>query len=52
MLIPPTCDGCSATSTLSHVLDCRREGLVIRCHNEIHDALGDLACFAHKDNMI
>ena len=30
MVIPPTCDGCEAAFTLSHALDFRRGGLVIR----------------------
>ena len=49
ILMPPTCDGCGAAFTLSHALDCRRGGLVVRRHNEIRDALGDLACLAYKD---
>ena len=49
MLMPPTCDGCGAAFTLSHALDCRKGGLVVRRHNEICDALGDLACLAYKD---
>ena len=49
MLIPPTCDECGTAFTLSHTLDCRRGGLVIRCHNEICDALGDLVYLAYKD---
>ena len=36
-------------AVLLHALDCRRGGLVIRRRNEIHDALGDLACLAYKD---
>ena len=46
ILMPPTCDGYGAAFTLS---DCRRGGLVVRRHNEIRDALGDLACLAYKD---
>ena len=49
MLMPPTCDGCGAAFTLSHALDCRRGGLVVRRHNEIRDALEDLASLAYKD---
>ena len=49
MPMPPTCDECGAAFTLSHALDCRRGGMVIRCHNEICNALGDLACLAYKD---
>ena len=47
--MPPTCDGCGAAFTLSHALDCRRGGLVVRRHNEIRDALGDLASLAYRD---
>ena len=49
MLMLPTGDGCGAAFTLSHAMDCRRGGLVVRRHNEICDALGDLACLAYKD---
>ena len=44
MLMPPTSDGCANTFILSHALDCRSGGLVVRRHNEIRDALGDLDC--------
>ena len=47
--MPTSCDGCGAAFTLSHALDCRRGGLVIRRHSEIRNALGDLACLAYKD---
>ena len=46
MLMPPTCDRCGAAFSLSHALDCRKGGLVVRCHNEISEALRDLACLA------
>ena len=49
MLMPTSCDGCGAAFTLSHALDCRRGGLVIRRHIEIRDPLGDLACLAYKN---
>ena len=49
MLMPPTCDGCGTAFSLLHALDCRRGGLVVRRHNEIRDALGDLASLAYKD---
>ena len=49
MLMPPTCDGCGTSFTLSHALDCWKGGLVVRRHSEICDALGDLACLACKD---
>ena len=37
------CDGCGAVFSLSHALSCRKGGLVIQRHNEVRDALGDLA---------
>ena len=37
------CDGCGAEFSIEHALDCRFGGLVSRCHNEIRDAIGDLA---------
>ena len=41
--LPGTCDGCGATFTVDHALDCRFGGLVTRRHNEVRDAVGDLA---------
>ena len=41
--LPAKCDGCGADFTLQHALDCKKGGLVILRHNEIHDCLGDLA---------
>ena len=32
-----------------YALDCRKGGLVIQRHNEIRDALGDLASIAYKE---
>ena len=49
MLMPMSWDGCGTAFTLLHALDCRKGGLVIRCHNEICDSLGELACLAYKD---
>ena len=40
---PEMCDGCGALFNLSHALSCRKGGLVIRRHNEVRDAFGDLA---------
>ena len=44
--LPPKCDGCGAPSSLDHFLICRRGGLVVQRHNEIRDAIGDLAALA------
>ena len=42
----PKCDGCGATSSLDYWLICRKGGLVVQRHNEIRDAIGDLAALA------
>ena len=44
--LPPFCDGCGAPFTVEHSLDCRVGGLVGRRHNEVRDAVGDLAFLA------
>ena len=41
--LPGNCDGCGATFTVDHGLDCHFGGLVTRRHNEVRDAFGDLA---------
>ena len=33
------CDGCSTSFDLRHALSCRKRGLVIARHNEVHDEL-------------
>jgi len=43
LCLPPCCDGCGATFSIEHALDCRIGGLVGRRHNEVRDAFGDLA---------
>ena len=35
--------------TFSHALDCRKGGLVTQHHNEVRDALGDIAILAHDE---
>ena len=47
--LPALCDGCGCQFTTGHALDCRKGGLVIQRHNEIRDALGDLASIAYKE---
>ena len=46
--MPAFCDGCGSQSSMEHALDCRIRDLVIQRHNEIRDALGDLASIAYK----
>ena len=43
LCVPPCCDGCGALSSLNHFLICRKGGLIVQRHNEIRDAIGDLA---------
>ena len=43
------CDGCGAMFDLQHALDCRKGGLITQRHNEVRDALGDIAALAYKD---
>ena len=44
--LPINCDGCGSPFDLSHALSCRRGGLVTQRHNEVRDAIGDLAALA------
>jgi len=48
-LIPASCDGCGEDFSLTHVLDCRKGGLVTQRHNEVRDALGDLAALGYSE---
>ena len=43
LYLPPLCDRCGAPFTVKHALDCLVGGLVRQCHNEVRDAVGDLA---------
>ena len=47
--MPVTCDGCGATFSYEHALDCKKGGLVTRHHNKVRDILGDLSSIAYKD---
>ena len=47
--MPATCDGYGATFDLGHALDCKKGGLVTQRHNEVMDALGDIASLACKE---
>ena len=43
------CDGCQQDFDLQHALSCKKGGLVTLRHNEIRDAIGDLASLLWKD---
>jgi len=47
-LIPASCDGCGEDFSLTHALDCRKGGLVTQHHNEVRDAVGDLAALGYS----
>eukprot|EP00923_Selenidium_pygospionis_P003992 GHVN01006338.1.p1 GENE.GHVN01006338.1~~GHVN01006338.1.p1 ORF type:complete len:271 (+),score=15.00 GHVN01006338.1:23-814(+) len=44
--LPESCDGCGASADNDHLLECTQGGLVVRRHNEVRDALGDLLAAA------
>jgi len=48
-LIPASCDGCREDFGLTHAFDCHKGGLVTQCHNEVRDALGDLAALGYSE---
>jgi len=48
-LIPASCDGCGENFSLTYALDCHKGGLVTQCHNEVRDALGDLATSGYSE---
>ena len=41
--MPASCDGYGGDFSLTHALDCHKDGVVTQCHNEVRDVLGDLA---------
>jgi hypothetical protein len=45
---PAFCDGCSEPFSVRHALKCKKGGLIILRHNEIRDAVGDLASLVWK----
>ena len=40
--LPTYCDGCQAKFSISHALDCKKDGLVTACHNELRDGVSNL----------
>ena len=47
--MPSICDRCGELFTLGHALDCKKGGLITQRHNEVWDALGDIAALAYRD---
>ena len=47
-VMPSSCDGCDLEFSLLHTLDCCKGGLVTQHHNEMRNALGDLAALAYQ----
>ena len=51
-LIPASCDRCGGDFSLTHhALDCCKGGLVRQRHNEVRDALGDLAALGYREKL-
>ena len=50
--LPASCDGCGAVTSVAHALSCRKGGLVIRRHNEVRDALGELMAMAFGNCVV
>ena len=48
MCLPPSYDGCGAPSSLNRALICKKGGLIIQRHNELRDAIGDLAALVWR----
>ena len=48
-LMPALCDGCGGDLNLTHALDCHKDGLFTQHHNEVRDALGDLAALQYRE---
>ena len=46
--LPSKWDGCGASLTLQHALDCKVGGLVIQRHNEIRDCMPRTCRCGHR----
>ena len=40
---------CGGDFSLTHALDCRKDGLFTQHHNEVRDALGDMAALQYRE---
>eukprot|EP00919_Chromeraceae_sp_WS-2016_P006865 GHVR01016076.1.p1 GENE.GHVR01016076.1~~GHVR01016076.1.p1 ORF type:complete len:415 (-),score=40.31 GHVR01016076.1:131-1375(-) len=47
--LPRDCDGCGAPLSKEHALDCRKGGLVSKRHNEVRDAIANIASIAYMN---
>ena len=47
--MPSRYDGCGGRFSLGHTLDCKNGRLVTQRHNEVGDALGDIAALTYKE---
>ena len=45
-------DGYGAPTSVAHALKCRKGGLVIRRHNEVRDALGEMMAMAFGNQTV
>ena len=50
--LPSKCDGCGASLTMQHALDCKVGGLVIQRHNELRDCIGDIAAQVVREPIV
>ena len=50
--LPAMCDGCGDPTSVNHALNCRKGGLIIRRHNEVRDALGEILAMAYGNQII
>ena len=47
--MPESYDECGGPFMACHALDCQKGGLVMQCHNEVGDALGNFAAMANSE---
>ena len=47
--MPALGDGCGGDSSWTHALDCCKSSLFTQHHNEVRDALGDLAVLGYRE---
>ena len=50
--MPGSCDGCGDQFTIICAVDCWKGGLVIKDHNKVTDALGDITALEHSEVLM